>query len=155
MYKYDYDCVPCSAATPKASAAAGVTIVGSPAPMSDAEMQRLYLGQRLRDAFLGKMDDLRTKFKIDFFWRPKTAQEAKARLDAGLFTIKDADKKDPVRYTYLDNVFSWRGPDDQADVDGYDAARADLEKVYSATLDKIRIADPKDGLVILEAFKAA
>jgi len=135
------------------SATAAVSITAPPAE-TDAEKQRRFLGQRVIEVSCEKVSDLRKQFKIDDSgFRPRTAQEALARLTAGGFTIRGSDKTDPVPYRGLDYHFSWRGPDDKADRAGYDAAYAEMSKLMSDSLDKIRVADPKDGLTILEAFK--
>lgn len=152
----DYDCntAPKVKVT-SANAGAGVYI-NAPEAVDTAEEQRKYLGRRALDTFASKMDALSVEYKIVFLWRPATVQEAAERLKAGLYTIRDADKKDPVAYPCfgLQDVFSWRGPDDQPDLKGFTEAVKKLNDNFSALMDKLRIVDPKDGLELFEAFKA-
>lgn len=147
--------IPMYTDTPKAvinSAGAGVVLNASPEvnEFTIKEEQRKYIARLALDVHSDKIQALRDKYKIDFDFRPATVQEAADRLKKGLYTIKGADKKDPVRYSYLDVVFSWRGPDDQADEDGYKAAVEDFLAFAGPLLTEIRIFDPKDGL---ESFK--
>lgn len=135
-----------------ASAGAGVVINAGPEAnqFTIQEEQRKYIARLALDTVADKMSELQDKYKITFDYRPKTVQEAADRLKKGLYTLRGADKKDDVRYTYLDDVFSWRGPDDQPDKAGYEAAAEDFMKFYAPLLTEIRIFDPKDAL---ESFK--
>lgn len=138
-----------------ATAGAGV-VINAPAELDTAEVQRQYLGNRALDTFADKLNAATNEYKIVFNWRPATVQEAAERLKAGLYTMKGADKKDPVEYPYmgLQEVFSWRGPDDQPDEKGFALAAKKLGDNFATLMDKLRIVDPKDGLELFEAFKA-
>jgi len=157
MYeKYDCGSSPCKANIAASSAqvvGSNLTITG---PEMVAEDQRKYVAGRALMTIENKILQLRDKFKIDFEWRPKTVQEANERLRAGLFTIRNADKKDPIKYPWggLQEVFSWRGPDDQADEKGYDDAVEKFAAFYQPLLDEIRIFDPKDALETLRKIEA-
>lgn len=136
-----------------ANAGAGI-ILNAPAARDTAEEQRKYLGRRALDVLDDKLRELREKFKINFDYRPKTVQEATARLKAGLYTLRGAEKKDDVLYSYLDDIFSWRGPDDQADYTGYEEASLKFQDFSRPLLDEIRIFDPKDALESLRKLEA-
>lgn len=135
-----------------ASAGAGVILNAAPDvnQFTIQEEQRKYIARLALDTVADKTDALMEKYKISFSYRPKTVQEAADRMKKGQFTLRGADKKDDVRYTYLDDVFSWRGPDDQPDTVGYEAAAKDFGDFYAPLLTEIRIFDPKDAL---ESFK--
>jgi len=161
--KYDYECdtPPGTCTKDKANiAASSAQVIGSNLTIAGPEMvaedERKYVARRALDTIEFKILQLRDKFKIDFDWRPKTVQEADTRLRAGLFTIRDADKKEvrPYPYMGLQDVFSWRGPDDQADVKGYDDAVEKFAAFYAPILDEIRIFDPKDSLESLRKIEA-
>jgi len=148
--------------TPKAprnAAVAANSVVGSSlvieSPAKTEEDQRRYLGARAMDVLLEKQDALMEEFKITFRWRPKTVQEALKRIQDGLFTMKGSEKTDPVPYSWLENVFSWRGPEDQPDEAGFKVASEKLHKAFGDLLDKMRILSPIDGLKEFQAFQAA
>lgn len=136
-----------------ANAGAGV-IINAPAELDTAEEQRKYIGRRALGVIDNKIVELREKFKLDFYYRPKTVQEAADRIKAGLFTLRGSEKKDPTPYYGLDGHFSWRGPDDQADCDGYGAAVSKFIDFYIPLMDEIRIFDPKDALESLRKIEA-
>ncbi len=100
-----YDDIPGLNPCPKTTiAAASSQVIGSNLTITGPEMvaedMRKYLAGRALMTIEYKISQLRDKFKIDFEWRPKTVQEANERLRAGLFTIRNADKKDPIKYPW-------------------------------------------------------
>ncbi len=151
------DCEICN--PPKKQTVAGASVnINAPAQPDVPEEQRKFLSRRALETIASKVQKMRDKFKIDFNWQPKTVKEADERIRAGLFTIIDADKKDDVKfpiYWYgISEVWSWRGPDDQADKDGFDAAYEKFVEFYNPILDEIRIFDPKDALKSLRKIEA-
>lgn len=125
---------------------------------SIAEDQRKFLASEALRTLEDKLNELMAKFRLGFDYelslRPKTTQEAAARIAAGQFTIKGADKKDPQLYPGLTNVFTWRTADQLPDRDGFDAAVEDMEAALFPLLTEIRIFDPKDGLESLKKIQA-
>lgn len=147
---------PKAAAAANSGAVVALTSVPGENQFTIMEEQRKYIARLALDVVQDKMAELSLKFKMGREFerelRPKTIQEAADRLKKGLYTMRDADKKDPIKYPYggLQEVFSWRGPDDQADEKGFEAAAKDFMTFYAPLLTEIRIFDPKDGL---ESFK--
>lgn len=140
------------------NAGAGVVINAGPEEnqFTIMEEQRKYIARLALDAVEDIREKIAMKYKIGRIFehdlRPKTVQEAAARLKAGDYTMRGADKKDPVVYPYmgLQDVFSWRGPKDQPDKEGYDAAIEDFMAFSGPLMTEIRIFDPKEGL---ESYK--
>lgn len=143
----------CEECRPTTSASTGV-VINAPPPSDIPEEQRKFIGRAALDVIDDKTVELLKKFKIDFDYRPKTVQEAAQRLKDGLYTMDGADKTDPVWYCGLNRHFSWRGPDDQPDQEGYDKAKEELDKFVSPLLMEIRVFDPKDGLESFNKLKA-
>jgi hypothetical protein len=154
MYSVDVDDAPEPNHNVKAAAGAVVNIAAAP-EVDTAETQRVYLGRRALDVLLDKQHALMVEFKIIFEWRPKTVQEALKRIQDGLFTMKGSEKTDPVPYSWLNDVFSWRGPEDQPDEAGFKTASDKLQKTFEDLQDKMRILSPADGLKEFQAFQAA
>jgi len=119
------------------------------------ENQRKYLNRRAFAILWDRQSALRQQYKITFDYKPKTAKEALKRIQDGLFTIEGADKKDDVKFYYIEDAFTWRGPDDQPDRIGFDAANKKLLDEIKKITDAIEILDPKDALVLVQAFEAA
>lgn len=144
-----------------ASATAGnvVSVVAPPAvtqAVLDEEAKK-YVARRALDVIEMKKEALRMKFRIGYDYevdllRPKTVQEAAERLAKGEFTVKGADKKDPVKYPYggLQDVFSWRTKETFEDKEGWEKAKADFATFYNPLLDEVRVFNAERGL---EAFR--
>lgn len=145
----------------KSTATAGnvVSVVAPPAvtqAVLDEEAKK-YVARRALDVISEKKEALRMKFRIGYDYeigllRPKTVQEAAERLTKGEFTVKGADKKDPVKYPHggLQDVFSWRTKETFEDKEGWEKAKADFKAFYNPLLDEIRVFYAERGL---EAFR--
>lgn len=135
-------------------AAAGMTINAEPEvnQFTIEEEQRKFIAREALRVIYDKSFALREKFKIDFNFRPKTVQEAYKRLKDGLWSMPDAAKKDDVKYPWggLQETFSWRGPDDQADEIGYEIAKEAMDKFTNPLLMEIRVLPPERAM---ESFR--
>lgn len=120
--------------------------------------QRNHLKRRLDSVLTTKKEALREKFKMDNLY-PKTADELKERLANGKYTLNktylrtddDGNLRYPPQY-YLTNILEFTNPD--RDEAGYDAAKALLDKVFTAAKDNIIVLPLTDGLKALQDFEA-
>ena len=130
---------------------ASATVTAAP---SDESKQRSYLEQRLYDVYCTKRDPLQATFGLQDDAAPATPEELNQRIKDGKFIIRGLDGKKDMRFYYWTDMFQWRDPSRKADVEGYEAAKADLKSKRQDALDTIKIDTPAAGLAALKALEA-
>lgn len=126
---------------------------------TETQVQRDYLENRLTRMGVGKEAELMNAFHITDEY-PKSLTEAVKRIREGAFKlITDEEMKARVKYDgdYFNNytlasIIDWRTQ--EADKEGFDAAKAELKKASKEVLDVIKIMPVEQGLEALKAFEA-
>lgn len=121
------------------------------APTTETQDQRKYLERRLQEVYNTKRDPLESKFGLTDDEAPKDAVDFKKRIEAGQFTFREY--KDG-RWFYWADAIKWRDPAKKEDMDGFNAAKADLKAKKQAALDIIKINDPADGLKAIKDLES-
>lgn len=120
---------------------------------TETQDQRKYLAGRLEDVYRAKRSPLEAQFGLIDDDAPQSAEDFKARISEGRFTLRDA--KDMGRYFYnWTEALRWRDPAKKADDAGFEAARKELKAEKQKALDIIKIDEPKAGLDAIKALEA-
>lgn len=114
--------------------------------------QRKYLKSRLYDAFYEKKADAKRKFGLVDDKAPANAEELIDRIKNGKFTVTPKEQRS--RWEGPFEAIRWRDPSVKEDKDGYEAAKAELEKAFKEAEDVIVIKTPSEGLDAVKAFQA-
>lgn len=123
--------------------------------ISDAQIAKSYLDNRLDGAYYAKTEQFRKDFHLDNDNPPETMEEFVKRIQDGKFTVKDEYKKKEVSYTSPSRYITWRDPALKADQDGFDKAADAALKAKTEASDIIQVMDAKAGLEALKAFESA
>lgn len=154
-------------ATNSSASLAGITVQTS-SNVSDIQIQREYLLNRLSQANYAKQTELQTLYNLYVGdGRPKTSKDLIDMITTGKFTLDEKkvakqdkklgyhyDEDEDCYYQSEDAFFAiiWNGP--KPDKDGYTAALKLRDAEFNKSKDQIMISNPEKGLAAIQSFEA-
>lgn len=143
-------------------------VIAPQSAVSDIQIQREYLLNRLSQANYAKQTELQTLYNLYVGdGRPKTSKDLIEMITTGKFTldekkVKKQDKNVGYHYDEDEECYSdtgdafyaivWNGP--KPDKDGYTAALKLRDAEFNKAKDQIMISNPEKGLAAIQSFEA-
>lgn len=139
---------------PQTTASVETNSTNTEKEMTDTNTATNHLKNRAREVLCAHAQALDNDFLINEPAVPSSFEEALARLNAGEFTRRTKDARRSRYDSWLDEIVSWRKPNEQADYEGRAKAGENLSKAYKHLTDAIMVESGDKALKALHALEA-